>query len=150
MIDLTEALRPHSRIGLDTPVLIYQIEANAVFSDAAAQVLDQLRQATATGVVSILAILELQVRPLQLGRRGLAGRYEAIVRSIPNLTVVDIDARVARSAARLKATHGVRTVDALHIASCLLHGATAFVTNDARLRRVTEIRPIILTDHVAP
>ena len=138
----------HRRIGLDTPILIYHIEGHPTFSAAAGDVIGLLRRSAVTGVISVLAIMELQVRPLQLGRRGLAGRYEAIVRATPNLTVVDVDGRVARLAARLRATYDVRTIDALHLASCVEHGATAFVTNDTRLQRVTEIAPVILSDYL--
>jgi predicted nucleic acid-binding protein len=40
----------------------------------------------------------------------------------------------------------LRTPDALQIAACLAHGAEAFVTNDRRLRRVTEIEVKVLED----
>ena len=148
MVDLLSAVRPHTRLGFDTPVFIYHIEAVAPYAEAADHVLQLLRQRSATGVTSVLTLAELLVKPLHLGRRGLAARYEALVRATPNLAVIDIDARIARRAAALRATYRLRTPDALQIASSLEHGATAFVTNDARLRRVDEIAVIILAEHL--
>ena len=141
-------MRSHARLGLDTPVFIYHIAAGPPFAVVAGQVLDQLKRRSTTGVTSVLTVTELLVRPLQAGRRGLAARYETLVRATPNLAVVDIDARIARRAAGLRANYGVRTADAIHVASCLEHGATAFVTNDTRLRRITELAVIVLADYV--
>ena len=97
----------------------------------------------------MLTLTELLVKPLQVGRRGLAARYEALVRATPNLAVVDIDARIARRAAGLRANYQLRTADAIQVASYLEHGATAFVTNDTHLRRMAEIAVIVLADYVS-
>jgi predicted nucleic acid-binding protein len=149
VVDLPAALRSHARLGLDTSIFIYHIQADSPFSSAADQVLEQLTQKYLTGVTSVLTLTELLVKPYQLGRRGLASRYEALVRAIPNLAVVDTDARIARQAAVLRATHQLRTADAVQVASSLENGATAFVTNDIRLRRITEISVIVLGDYVS-
>jgi predicted nucleic acid-binding protein len=148
VVDLPAALRSHTRIGLDTPVFIYHIQESSPFSSAASLVLEQLTQRSVSGVTSVLTLTELLVRPYQMGRRGLAIHYEALVRAIPSLAVVDTDARIARQAAVLRATHRLRTADAVQVASSLEHGATAFVTNDVRLRRISEIPVIVLADHL--
>jgi len=143
-------MRLHTRIGLDTSVFIYLINTTSPFSAIAADVFQQLQQQSMTGVTSVLTLTELLVKPLQTDRRGLAARYEALVRSMPNVAVVDIDARVARRAAALRAKHATSTADSLQIAAALEHGATAFVTNDRRLRRMDEIALILLADHLDP
>ncbi len=148
MVTLQESLRPHSRIGLDTSVFIYHIEAGSSFAAPATLALRHLEDPSTTGITSVLTLTELLVKPLQLERRGLAARYEALMRSIPGLTIVDIDSRIARMAAALRATYRLRTADALHVSACLEHGATAFVTNDAQLRRIDALAVVMLSDHV--
>lgn len=145
---MLEAVRPHARFGLDTSVFIYHIEALSPFSGAASQVLHHVGQHAATGVTSVLTLTELLVKPLQSGRRGLAARYEALVRMTPNLILADVDAGIARQAAVLRARYRLRTADAIQVAACLAHGATAFVTNDIRLRRIDELDVIVLADYV--
>lgn len=142
------AVRPHSRIGLDSSVFIYHIEALSPFSGGASQVFQHVAQHAETGVTSVLTLTELLVKPLQSGRRGLAARYEALIRMIPNLILADVDAEIARQAAVLRATYRLRTPDAIQVAACLAHGATAFVTNDIRLRRIDELAVIVLADHL--
>lgn len=147
MVDVLEAVRPHARFGLDTSVFIYHIEGLSPFSGAASQVLQHVGQA-ATGITSVLTLTELLVKPLQSGRRGLAARYEALVRVTPNLILVDVDSGIARQAAVLRARYRLRTADAIQVAACLAHGATAFVTNDRRLRRIDELTVIVLADYM--
>ena len=118
------------------------------FSSAASQVLRHVGQQAAIGVTSVLTLTELLAKPLQLGRRGLAARYEALLRVTPNLLLADVDAEIARQAAVLRATYRLRTPDAIQVAACLVHGATAFVTNDARLRRIDELTVLVLADHI--
>jgi predicted nucleic acid-binding protein len=129
-------------------VFIYLIDTASPFSAVAADLFQQLRQQSMTGITSVLTLTELLVKPLQTGRRGLAAHYEALVRSVPYLDVVDIDARIARRAAILRAKHATSTADALQIAAALEHGATAFITNDRRLRRIEEIAVVLLADHI--
>jgi len=148
VVDVLEAVRPHSRFGLDTSVFIYHIEASSSFSGAASQVLHHVGQHAATGITSVLTLTELLVQPLQSGRRGLAARYEALVRVMPNLVLADVDGEIARQAAVLRATYRLRTPDAVQVAACLAHGATAFVTNDIRLRRIDELAVIVLADYM--
>ena len=148
MVDVLEAVRPHSRFGLDTSVFIYHIEALYPFSGAASQVLQYLGQHGATGITSVLTLTELLAQPLQSGRRGLAARYEALVRVTPNLILADVDAKIARQAGVVRVTYRLRTADAIQVAACLAHEATAFVTNDFRLRRIDELAVIVLADHV--
>jgi predicted nucleic acid-binding protein len=100
------------------------------------------------GLTSVLTILEIATKPLRLGRPEIADAYEALLLSIPNLSVAGLDSRTARVGAELLAAYGLRTPDALQIAACLDHGATAFVTNDRRLRRVKEIDVFVLADFV--
>jgi predicted nucleic acid-binding protein len=57
-----------------------------------------------------------------------------------------IDSAVAERAADLRARHNLRTPDALQIAAALETGCQAFLTNDTQLKRVTELRVLILDE----
>jgi predicted nucleic acid-binding protein len=43
---------------------------------------------------------------------------------------------IAARAAQIRATHGLRTPDAIHAATALQSGASGIVTNDAGFRRL--------------
>ena len=146
MVDLRGVLNRHAVVGLDTTVFIYHLEAVPRFAAPAALAIGELDRGSLKGVTSVLTFAELFVRPLQTGQPELAAAYEVRLRAIRQLDIVDIDTEVAWRAAALRAVHPLRTPDALQVAACIEHGATAFVTNDRRLRRLTEIEVVLLGD----
>lgn len=135
-------------MGFDTSIFIYQVEDSPRYAAVSEEALDGMSRGVVEGVTSILTLMEVAVRPLQLGRPDAADEYELLLASYPNLLVVDLDRPSARRAAELRATYRLRPADALQVASCLEHGATALLTNDKGLRRVQELEIIILDDFV--
>jgi predicted nucleic acid-binding protein len=57
---------------------------------------------------------------------------------------------VARRAAQLRARYRLRPADALQVATALVHGATAFVTNDRSLTRLRPALDVVLLDEFVP
>lgn len=149
MADLAATLRRRERVGLDTPVFIYHVEGTLRFAEPAGVALDELARGAFAGVTSVLTLMEVAVKPLQVGRPEVAEAYEVLLAHFPNLAVAAIDRSTARRAAELRATHRLRPADALQVATCLEHGATAFLTNDRDLRRVSELQVLLLEDFVA-
>jgi len=69
-------------------------------------------------------------------------RYDALVTEIFRR----IDAETAKRAATLRAKYNLRTPDALQVATALEFDCQAFLTNDIALKRVTELRVLILDE----
>jgi predicted nucleic acid-binding protein len=147
-VNVIDALAQHSDIGLDTMNFVYHLEASSSLSAVAAQALAVVESGTVRGITAETTIMELMVRPIQLGRLDIASDYERFLTSFPNLTIAPLQRVSMRRAAELRARHGLQALDALQIAACITSGATAFVTNDLRLRRVTDIDIIMLDDFV--
>ena len=72
--------------------------------------------------------------------------YRDFFESFPNLSVVPVETTVAEIASDLRAALGVRTPDALHLATALHAGAEAFVSEDRRIRGIEGIRVVSLED----
>lgn len=149
MDGIAATLCRHQLVGLDTSIFIYHIEGASPFATAAGIAMDELARGAFAGVTSVLSLMEITVKPLQLGFTDAANEYEIILTNYPNLTVATLDRVTARRAAELRATHRLRPADALQIAACIQAGATAFLTNDKGLRRVTDIPVFLLEDFIA-
>jgi predicted nucleic acid-binding protein len=148
VVDLAASLRQHARVGLDTSIFIYHIEGSSRYASPAGVALEELVRGAFEGVTSVLTLMEIAVKPLQLGRADVADEYELLLATYPHLTVVGIDREIARRAAELRADHRLRPADALQVGSCLEHGTTAFLTNDRGLRRIGELETFVLEDFV--
>lgn len=143
---MKDLLAGHERIALDTSILIYHFEAHPVFGAVCASVLRNVASGRCTAIVSELSLLELIVRPLQLGRQDAADEYETLISHMPHLELVPTDRAVVRRAAALRATYALRTPDALLLATAMVHGASLVLTNDRAWKKVTEIKVVCLGD----
>jgi predicted nucleic acid-binding protein len=141
---LSDSLGRHQVIGIDTSIFIYKFEASPAYVDLATVALDALARGEFRGVTSVLTVMEICVRPLQFGREDAADEYETLLNTFPHLTVVDVTRPVGRRAAVLRAAYRLRPADAVQVASCLELGATAFLTNDKGLTRVSELEVLLL------
>ena len=148
MADLAAALRRHERIGVDTPIFIYHMEGTTHLAGLAGVALDELAGGAFTGVTSVLTLMEIAVKPLQLRRPDIAEEYEVLLASYPNLVIAALDRSTARRAAELRAAYRPRPADAVHVAACLEQGATALLSDDRELRRISHLHVWMLEDFV--
>jgi len=146
---LTDVLGRHALVGIDTSIFIYQLEASERYVNAAEEVLEALADGAFEGVTSVVTLIEVTVRPHQLGRADVADDYCTSLGNYPHLTIVELHASTARRAAELRAAYRLHPADALQVAACLTQGATAFLTNDKGLRRLRELEVMLLDDFVA-
>jgi len=136
----------HEIIGLDTSIWIYHLEANSRYLPLTKEILEGIQKGNWQGVVSTLTLMELTVPAWRQDQGMVARQYEALLINFPNLRVIDVDRRVARNAAQLRARFGVRPVDALLVATCLSCGATAFITNDRSLKQLEQALDVLILD----
>ena len=146
MDELSKRLAKAKVIGLDTPIFIYFLENNERYGPLAQLTFNGIEQGKWQGVTSTITLMEITVRPWQLGRESAAREYEAVLVHFPNLSVVDVDRNVARAAAQLRAKYNITPPDALQVAASLSFGAKAFLTNDKRLSRLQELIDVLVLD----
>jgi predicted nucleic acid-binding protein len=133
-------------IGLDTSVFIYHLEAHPDYQKITHNILFMIEDRKFKAFTSAITLMEINVRPLKLGRDDIARKYEALFINYPNLSIVDIDRDVARLAAKLRAGFNIRPAGALKAAACLAKGSKAFITNDHTLKRLEALFPVFLLD----
>ena len=146
MDEFSKRLAKAKVIGLDTSIFIYFLEDNERYGPLAQVTINGIEKGKWQGVTSTIALMEITVRPWQLGRESAAREYEAILVHFPNLSIVDVDRNVARAAAQLRAKYNVSPPDALQVAASLSFGAKAFLTNDRRLSRLQELIDVLVLD----
>jgi predicted nucleic acid-binding protein len=99
-----------------------------------------------TAVSSELTLMETLVAPLRNGDPVLATNREALWQQA-NTRLLPITRHILREAARLRAALlALKTPDAIHAATALVHGCALFVTNDIGFRHVPGLTLAILDD----
>lgn len=143
-----EVLAPHRVIGLDTMVFIYHLEGNETYGAFTRTLFREVESGLRRAVTSTLTLLETLVKPKMIGDEEMRDDYYYALTSFPNLKLRQVDEEVAEVAAGIRARSGLRTPDALQVATCLVEGASAFITNDERLRNVEGLQTVVMKDYV--
>ena len=141
-------LAGHRRIGLDSNILIYLLETSGPLADAAARIVDAIDAGTTEAVLSTVGLIEILAGP---ARAGDAAAFELTADALRDLLirVVSLDRATAEDAAWIRGSLGIGLEDAVHLATARNAGATAFVTNDRRLRSIPRLEVLYLDDLVA-
>jgi len=147
--NLTGELATFPVIGLDTSIFIYHFEAHPIYIPITREILAGIEKGQWEAVTSVITLMEISVRPLQLNRRDVAQKYEALLVNFPHLRIVEINRDITRNAALLRAEYKIHPADALQIASVMSQGGKVFITNDRQLKRAEEhLKIILLEDYI--
>jgi predicted nucleic acid-binding protein len=120
-----------SRIFFDTNVFIYMFEGLEPNRSRMIEIRRRMLERRDQTVTSTMTLGELLVKPTKLGQTSLIEQYDRAVRSAAQ--VVSFDAQVAWRFASLRATHTLRSADAIQLACAAHVGVDLFLTNDERL-----------------
>jgi len=137
----------YNRVYLDSSSFIYFIEEDARYVPVIEEIFYKISCGAVTATSSYLALLEVLIKPLRDGANDLAAHYKDLMLNSGYLEMLPLDDKVAETAAELRAKYqGLRTPDAIHLATGILSGSEAFLTNDKQLKQVKELDVLILED----
>lgn len=120
-------------IALDSCIFIYILDKNPEFFKKARDLLGGLDEGSA--MASALIYTETLAGLTGDSFKAGEGMLDALS---DHIKIAPLDTEVAVLAARLRAENGngLKTADAIHIATALQHGANEFVTNGLRLSKL--------------
>lgn len=129
------------RVYMDANGAIYAVEEPQAYPNLRAGFLDPLDAGDLVVVTSELTLLETLVKPRRLGDLVLEQAYRDLLTKT-HVKIRPIDAAVLERAIDLRVL-GIKTPDAIHIATGMLEGCDVFLSNDQGWARagVTVIDP---------
>ncbi len=116
----------------DSNILIYFIENDEQFGLAAAQALSKAID-TNGAAFSVLTLTEL------LSHRQTPAQLNKLAKLEQSVRFLSVSSEVAKKAGDLRATlPGLRTPDAIHLATALVYKAARLITNDIALVKTSQ------------
>lgn len=122
-----EGLPENALLLIDSAPIIYVLEDHPEHATAFRPVFVAHDEGLVRLAVTTVTLAEVLTGPLSARDEVLAEKYRATLKS---WFVVDLDAEIAESAARLRAACKLKLADAVQAASALAIGADALVTHD--------------------
>jgi predicted nucleic acid-binding protein len=137
-------------VGLDTAPLIYYLEEHPTYLPLVDPFFDALARGDLHAVTSTVTLIEVLTQPLRHGDAALAAQYRSLLLNNRSIGMRAVSVAIAEQAARLRATYTLRTPDAVQLATALDAGASTFLTNDARLAAIPDLRVLVLDQLATP
>ncbi len=134
------------KVAVDTMIFIYAFEERPVYRGILKSFFRALENGEMNAVTSTLTITECLVQPYRKKDFALSAQYLVLFRNFPNLSIIPLTDDIAERAAFLRAQCKLRTPDAVQLATALVSGCHAFLTNDDRFLAAEGIRILVL-DH---
>jgi predicted nucleic acid-binding protein len=135
-------------VYLDTPVIIYTVEANPTYYSLLQPLWLKFQTGEIELLTSELTLMETLVLPLRNANTTLVSDYEQLLSS-SQIQLIPITRSVLRDAANLRANTNIKTPDAIHAATALGKGCTLFLTNDSGFRNISNLSVVILSEVLA-
>ena len=131
-------------VCLDTNIIVYVIEINAVWTPKATARLSALMASGEEITACDAARAECLVKPFATGDVANEARYQAFFNG-PAVRMLPVSTATWEHAARIGAAFRLKALDSVHLATAIEHGCGLFLTNDAQLGRCTDINVEVLT-----
>lgn len=132
------------RVCIDTAPFIYFIEKHPKYLNLLHSLFIEVDAGNIDAITSTVTLLEVLVLPIKTNNLVLVEKYRDILLYSKGLTTFEILHEISELSAKLRAKYTIKTPDAIQIATGILYGANQFLTNDPNLKKITDIKVLIL------
>lgn len=139
-------LKTVKRLFLDTAPVIYYVEEHPHYIALVDKVFDRVDRGLIKAITSSVTLAECLVVPYRTSNVSLQQAFLNALTQSRHTSFAVIDQKVGERAARLRARYSLRLADALQFAVALNSGCDTFLTNDNDLKRVIELKVIVLKE----
>lgn len=134
------------KICIDTSPIIYFIEKHPLYHKLVHPLFAEINTSSIEAITSTLSLLEVLVLPFKTNNRKLAEKYREILLNSKGFLTFEVNNEISELSARLRAEYNIKTPDAIQIATGIHYRASIFLTNDPILKKVSEIKVLVLDD----
>ncbi|MEI8352347.1 MAG: PIN domain-containing protein [bacterium] len=132
---------------MDTAPFIYFFEDNKIYANRVDALFMAGMESGCRFVTSLITYIEILTLPERHGNQRLAAKYRDYFTHSDSLSIHPLDLIVADETIRIRARYGLKTPDAIQVATALSCGADHVVTNDKQWQSVTNL-PVVLVNEL--
>ncbi|BAF60741.1 MAG: PIN domain-containing protein [Pelotomaculum sp.] len=135
---------------LDTNAVIYFLDGTAGFIDLLEPLFELVEQGQMKLNLSVITEAELLVKPYRENNKEVIKAVQFLAEDFPNIEVIPVTRRIAREAARIRSTLGLKLPDAIIIFTALESSSEVLIGNDQELlqKPVSQLPSVILSRYL--
>jgi predicted nucleic acid-binding protein len=141
---MSDRLKGVTRLYVDSNVFIYLLEGEKHLQEMVQSAFRNIEDNKVSLFTSEITMTECLTGAFRAGLDDLAQNYLDLFASEGFITMLPINGDVCLAAARLGATHRLKTVDAIHLASATLAECQALLSNDSGFRSTERLEIVRL------
>lgn len=131
-------------ILLDTNCFIYYFEDNPDYCNKLEKIFINIQSGKNIACMSIVSLMEILVKPKKENNVFIENRYKLMLTNYPNLSIIEMNYKIADIASRLRANYNIKTPDAIILATGIAENVDYFITNDIRLKSICDKEGIVI------
>ena len=123
-------IKPKQSVLLDSVILIYYFDRHPVYERRVEDLLNELERKDCTIILSHLVFAEILVPYFRQKAYKKIKQIRQALSNAPHIHLQEVNLAISEKAAELRATMGMKTPDAIHLATALQAKADYLITND--------------------
>jgi predicted nucleic acid-binding protein len=148
-MSLAEELARIPSVFIDTAPIIYYIEAHPQYGPLVSDIVKAFQSGKLLAFSSVITLAEVLPKPIEAGNETLAREFSSFLKTGKNISMLEITADIAELAGKFRGRYTfLKTMDAIQIATSLEAKAAAFITNDSKLKNVSDIKVLLLKEYL--
>lgn len=134
--------------AIDTMIIVYFLETHPAYFSTAKKLFERIEGGEIQAVLSSLVFAELLVPAYRIGEFKRAESIFRLLSNFPNIQVVSVTPEISMQAAKLRASYGMRTPDAIHAATAIIEKVDGIITNDREFLKIRKTIEVFPFEHV--
>lgn len=144
MIGIDSFLQKHTKVGVDSNIIIAVVENSKEYGQEAIRAIRGIEKNNNEVWLCTMSITELLIKPISLRLFNVVESYKGLL-FYGLFNFAPIRERTSLTAAELGAKYNLKVVDSIIITSLLENGVTGFITADKDFKLIEEIDTLILS-----
>lgn len=117
-------------IMLDTNAIIYFLDGTPSFIDLMLPLFDLIEQDRLKLTLSVITEAELLVKPYRENNSAAIEAVNFFLEEFPNLEIIEVNRKISRQAAQIRAESGLRLPDAIILSTAINNNCDLLIGND--------------------
>lgn len=143
-----KAISRFKRVAADSACFIYFLEDNPKFCDLAEPIFELAEKNRILVISSVLVLVEVLTGYRRAKDYSAENEFKQMLKDFPAIEIYEVSNKLVNRIVDLRIKYGIKTPDAIHLATAIEHKADVFVTNDRQLTKVKEIAILYLGDYL--